>query len=240
MNNRIDLCDLHAHVLPKADHGSSSVEVSVRQLSLAKKCGVSRIVATPHFYPHKTSVFDFLQKRDASYEELRPFIPEGIELKLGAEVLLCDNIENLPNLDKLCISGSKTLLLELPFSNLESSYMYSVAGIIDRGINVVLAHAERYDPSFIDELVSVGASIQLNAYVLCKRINRDSYFYRWLTEGSVVAIGSDIHDTDKYAYAYFKKAIRKGGKFISQISGRSDALWHSFCEEKHTSDVIMK
>ena len=67
---KIDICDFHAHILPNADHGSSSVQNSVFQLSMAGKCGVSRIVATPHFYPHKESVCDFVKRRNESYKEL--------------------------------------------------------------------------------------------------------------------------------------------------------------------------
>ena len=49
----LDIVDFHAHVLPCADHGSSSVSTSLSQLSYAKGAGVKRIIATPHFYPHK-------------------------------------------------------------------------------------------------------------------------------------------------------------------------------------------
>ena len=52
--------DFHAHVLPHADHGSTSVESSIKQIEEAKKAEVDFIVATPHFYPNKHNLYSFL------------------------------------------------------------------------------------------------------------------------------------------------------------------------------------
>ena len=38
--------DFHAHIIPHADHGSSSVESAIKQLEEAKKAEVDYIVAT--------------------------------------------------------------------------------------------------------------------------------------------------------------------------------------------------
>lgn len=43
--------DFHSHILPKADHGSESVEMSLMQLYCAEKAGVDTIVATPPLLP---------------------------------------------------------------------------------------------------------------------------------------------------------------------------------------------
>ena len=56
-----DLVDFHAHILPEADHGSSSLEMSLWQLASAKRYGVTRIIATPHFYPHVHTVESLLK-----------------------------------------------------------------------------------------------------------------------------------------------------------------------------------
>ena len=59
----MDIVDFHSHILPEADHGSSSVEESLEQLNLALKRCVTRIVATPHFYPNHDSPERFLRRR---------------------------------------------------------------------------------------------------------------------------------------------------------------------------------
>ena len=226
-----DLCDFHAHILPGADHGSSSCENSRRQLELAKECGVSRIVATPHFYPQRTSVSDFLRRRDAAYAALDSVLPETIDVVPGAEVLLCENMEKLPDLHKLCIGKSNIMLLELPYTDLGSGYLYTVPAIIERGIEIVLAHAERYEHSYVNEFVSFGAKIQINASSLCGFFGVDKNVLKWLDSNSVVAIGSDIHGADRRAYKCFEHAKKKIKKFIPYIKECSDRMWDCFTLE---------
>ena len=114
----LDLCDFHAHILPNADHGSSSVSLSLSQLEYATQYGVTRIFATPHFYPHQDSVSSFLERRNNAYKHLIDAKPEGSpDIIPSAEVLLCPKLDRLPGLEELCIPGTKTLLLELPFND---------------------------------------------------------------------------------------------------------------------------
>ncbi|MBR3681170.1 MAG: hypothetical protein IKL79_04115 [Clostridia bacterium] len=208
----IDLIDFHSHVLPRADHGSASVNTSLSQLSMARLAGVSRVFATPHFYPAEQDVSRFLARRQGSYANLLKELDDSFpKIALGAEVLICDNIEALPGIRELCIEGTDTLLLELPFNDFDKRYRTSVAALIKQGINVVLAHADRYDRANIDSLLSVGAKIQLNANSLSGLFVK-KHLYEWIDAGLVVGLGSDIHGADKRAYKCFSSAIRKMGE----------------------------
>ena len=82
MYNKIEIADFHAHILPCADHGSDSVETSLWQLSSAANHGVTRIIATPHFYPHRHTVEAFSKRRDEAFNALKDHIPNGIDIKL--------------------------------------------------------------------------------------------------------------------------------------------------------------
>ena len=220
-----ELLDFHAHVLPAADHGSDSVETTLFQLESAMAHGVERIVATPHFYPNAHSVDSFLERRNQAYCSLKPYLSENMPtIKLGAEVLICDEIENLPGLDRLFIEGTDTVLLELPFAKFRKSFVRSVRKMISSGIDVVLAHADRYAPEGIESLVSVGAKIQLNAGALATLFKRRT-LYDWLERELVVAIGSDIHGRDKKAYSKFVKAKSKIERYLPNVKAASDALW---------------
>ena len=200
------LIDFHAHVLPGADHGSSSLEQSLNQLALARKWGVDRIVATPHFYPDRHSVEQFLARRSVAWSALTSSRESGAPmLALGAEVLICDGIERLDGLDKLCIEGTNILLLELPFSLFKLGYRDSIYRLIKGGYNVVLAHIDRYDPADIELLLECGAKAQLNAFAL-SGLTVPSYIKDWARSGAVIALGSDIHSDDKKAYRTFLKA----------------------------------
>ena len=121
-NRKIDVVDFHAHILPGADHGSDSIETSIKQLKLAAGEGVTRIIATPHFYPHRHTLDKFLEKRAACAKVLLDACDGTLpEVKLGAEVLLCPGLDKIQGLEKLCLSGTKYLLLELPFSDFRST-----------------------------------------------------------------------------------------------------------------------
>ena len=209
--------DFHAHVLPGVDHGSDSVETSLYQLSEAKKCGVKHIFATSHFYPSRHSVDSFISLRNEAFSRLSEKLEEGHpKLHLGAEVLLCDGIDTMPGLSKLLIEGTSTLLLELPSADFSKSYGDIVYSLVRGGVDVVLAHAERYREEHIDFLVQNGARLQINASSLCGWFIPAS-IRRWMLDGHVVAVGSDIHMRDSKAYKHFRTAEKRIQRYISPI-----------------------
>lgn len=223
----MDICDFHSHILPSADHGSSSVEESLKQLNLAKRYGVSRIVATSHFYPHRDSVEAFLNRRDAAYSTLVATMPDGMpEVKLAAEVLLCANLDELPDLCDLCILGTNTLLIELPFNDFGNEYVHAVEGMIDRGYRVILAHAECYDAQNVERLIALGALVQINASALAGTFTKKA-IKSWKKRHKIVALGSDIHGADRHAYKNFVRAIRRLGDYAEYVKEKSDMIWES-------------
>lgn len=225
----LDLCDFHSHILPNADHGSSSVSESLAQLRLAMKYGVTRIFATPHFYPHRDSVSSFLRRRLSSYNQLIEAKPEGYpEIVLGAEVLLCPNIDRLPDLDKLCINGTKTILLELPFNDFGNEYVYAVEGISALGYDIVLAHAECYQREHVEDILSISPKIrvQVNASALVPFF-KNRTIEDWKRRKKVVAVGSDIHGEDAKAYKMFDIAKKKLGEYLPFVVSSCDKIWDS-------------
>ena len=218
--------DFHSHILPGVDHGSSSIEMSLGQLRLANEHGVDRIIATSHFYPNVHSVDGFLRRRNKAYERLNCSKEAFPEVKLGAEVLFCLGIENLPGLDRLFVKGTNVLLLELPFSDFQPDYCYSVESLVKSGVDVILAHAERYSKDIIDQMTEYGAKIQINASALQRFSKGRVEVERWLKEKLVVALGSDIHSLDKHAYSEFKRAARKLSDELKFIEEYSSDIWN--------------
>ncbi len=227
MKTNLDLIDFHSHILQGVDHGSHSITTSKMQLNLAFKYGVSRIISTSHFYPHMHLCDAFLKKRNDAYKALinEDDIPP-IDIRLGAEVLLCDNLQNFDNLESLCISGTKVLLLELPFSGFNCSMVESVEEIVSRGIQVILAHADRYSKDNIEQLIDVGAKIQLNASAL-DTFFKKKHLYSWLESGLVYGIGSDIHGKDERAYKRFANARKKIGDAHYEVVEKSNEIWNN-------------
>ena len=194
-NGSIDLSlDYHAHILPGCDHGSDSLETSLWQLEMAASIGIKTVCATPHFYPHRESVEDFLCRREKCARLLRDHRPDGApQVQLGAEVLICDGMERLEALPRLCREGTEELLLEMPFYAWPASIRETLYRLLERqDVQIVIAHADRYRPEDILQLVQEGVPLQLNAECLTKPLRRKRYL-DWIGAGYVKYLGSDIH-----------------------------------------------
>ena len=119
------------------------------------------------------------------------------------------------------------LLLELPFSDISDSHVKTVLKILDVGIDVVLAHANKYSRADIEKFIFIGARLQLNADAFTSFFDKKSHFYEWLYRGDVVALGSDIHKRDRSAYKKFVKAQKKIGENLSYLCQKSDEIWEN-------------
>lgn len=208
-NSMIDLTlDYHAHILPGCDHGSDSVETSRKQLAMAAAAGVRTVCATPHFYPHKESIPSFLQRREASARLLRENLTaDALQLQLGAEVLICDGMERLDGLSRLCRGETNELLREMPFYQWSESIWDTLYALCERrDIEIVLAHAERYPPEAIEQLIRDNVALQLNSECLTRPLHRKRYL-TWIKNGSVKYLGSDIHMLGN-GYRDFEKCRR--------------------------------
>lgn len=212
-NSKIDLTlDYHAHVLPGCDHGSDSVETSRKQLAMAAAARVRTVCATPHFYPHKESIPSFLQRREASARLLRENLTaDAPQLQLGAEVLICDGMERLDGLPHLCRSETNKLLLEMPFYQWPEAIWDTLYALCERrDIKIVLAHAERYPPEAIEQLIRDNVALQLNSECLTRPLHRKRYL-TWIKNGSVKYLGSDIHMLGD-GYRAWEKCVKLLGK----------------------------
>ncbi len=217
------IIDFHAHILPNADHGCDSIEMCKKQLEMAKKAGITHIVATPHFYPNEDSVESFLSKRERAYEMYKS-INDADKLPVvlkGAEVLVWKNMDKMKNIEKLCIEGTNTILIELPFSKrFGQEIIDTLMGIRKRGLEIVLAHVERYDKKEIAKLIEKGFFVQLNTYSVIM-LGKRKLCKEYLSSNQVVALGSDIHGL-KNRYKSFAKVIKKLG------SGANDIMQESY------------
>ena len=224
MKEKLNIVDFHSHILPGADHGSDSVETSLWQLNCALDYGVDRIIATPHFYPHKHNLDSFVKRRDEAFMCLREKMPKDISIRLGAEAFICPGFEKLPDIEKLFISGTNTLLLELPFDEFETCYIDTVQSLKSRGIDVVIAHADRYDTKVVEYMLRAGAKLQLNSTSLVGLFRRKEAI-KWIKDKQVIALGSDIHGHGLRYYKSFSQSLQRLGHHMEYIKSESDKIW---------------
>ncbi len=215
--------DFHAHILPGADHGSKDLSVSLQQLKLAQQAGIDLLVATPHFYPKVESCAEFLSRRKQCAQQLLQAKRHSPEILIGAEVQLCTGLEQMSELEELCIEGTNILLLELPPNYSIRRYDQTLDALLyGRKLTVVLAHIDRYDPIHVDFLLEMGCLAQINAAAFHRFGVTKRAMHRVQSE-SVVALGSDIHGTD-VGYHDFLKAKKRLGQEYDRLMARTAAL----------------
>ncbi len=214
------MIDIHTHVLAHLDDGARDTATSVALLKAEIAQGVTQVVLTPHYYGKKHPPRRFLEKRQEMYEHLKAKIPQGIEVRLGAEVHFTGI--NVPDFDELCllaIEGTKYILLEFPFTSVwEKSLLDTVADFIsETGYTPIIAHVERYrealkKPAIVSELVHMGCLIQVNTSSFLEKSTR-KFAFALLKHGLVHCIGSDSHDLGGRApnHALVREELAKAG-----------------------------
>lgn len=221
------MIDFHAHVLPGVDHGSHDLSESISQLSLLKHAGVGTVVASSHFYPAQHTVEGYLERASRALTQIREEIaPENRpQLCRGAEVLLCESLDKMEGIEKLCVEGSSCMLLELPFASWSDALIDTAFRMIQGDFTVVLAHIDRYRDrlDIIDEMLAAGAKAQLNAEGLCGMFAAKRWRSYW-ENGSVVALGSDLHGADQKAVERYSVLQKKLGENFARVMQASEAL----------------
>ena len=165
--------------------------------------GVDTVLCTPHYYG-KRSPEKFLSQRDGMYQRLRTRIPDGITVRLGAEVHFTGiNVPDHEQLCKLAIDGTKYILLEFPFVEKWTNRLLPALAdfVYDTGYTPVIAHVERYrevlkKPAIVSQLIDMGCLIQVNARAFLEKREK-KFAFALLKHGFVHCIGSDAHDLER-------------------------------------------
>ena len=224
----MEIVDFHAHILPHMDHGSTRTATGKDQLSLIHQAGVHTVCATSHFYPQDILPAVFLEQRQESLQSLLRAYGDHPRPKIiaGAEVLICPGMEEMEGLEALCPEGSRFLLLEMPFTKQgwDRVLFRTVHEIMQRGIQPVLAHVDRYPAHLIESLFEMGLQGQINASSMMAGLFKPRGLLRWLEEGRIVAFGSDLHGNDPRSYAPFTKLQKQYPDHFASVMEATTAL----------------
>ncbi len=233
------MIDFHTHVLPGIDDGSRNLEMSVEMIRRESEQGVDGIIATPHFYAQRESVEHFLTKRRKAYESLKEVCDsrgEFPEILPGAEVYYFPGIGKADLLEKLCIGNSRTVLLEMPFSQWTRDVYKDVKDIIEKqNLQIILAHVERFYPyqkelSVWKEVFDLPIIPQVNTGSLLSFFSRRTVF-KAMKYKDAILLGSDCHNlTDRRpnmsdGCAFIEK--KYGKQFLEEIEERGRVLYNN-------------
>lgn len=223
------MIDMHAHILPCADHGSQSVGMSLTLVDAAISAGIDTIVATPHFYLNSAdSLHRMLKRREEGLAALSGAMSSEQKAKCrilsGSEVNLRLGLSGF-DLKELCIEGTDVMLLEMPTDVKWGSWVYNeISAIMEQQhIRPLIAHIDRYPEAQIRELFEYfPLYAQINAEAIASVFSRKRIL-RYFKAGIVWAIGSDVHRSAS-SYAVFQKCQKYIGDYLAQTQRRSELL----------------
>jgi len=162
------MIDIHCHILPAVDDGPANLAESLDMCRMARRDGISHIVATPHAnkgcYRN-----DDPEEISRQVEKLNRLCSSGLSIYPGADYCLTmDLMSGLGRRKFQTINNRQYILLEIPddvvLPNLPDLFFkFQLAGMVP-----VITHPERnfavqQDPSKIYHWVTAGNLIQLTA-----------------------------------------------------------------------------
>ena len=213
----VDRIDFHSHILPGIDDGAKHSADSVQYVHRAGEIGIETVIATPHFYPHKKLVKDFLHNRNASYDRLMSFSDDRFpKIIRGAEVLCCSGIDRMEGIERLCVEDTDLLMLELPFNPADHTeeLFETVDNLIERlKLRVIMVHPHRYPDETVMRMVSLGAKLQLNAADAAAGFKLARRTKAFIDTGAVCALGTDMHRDIRIYDAFLKASVKHAEDF---------------------------
>ena len=175
--------DFHGHFLHGIDDGADDLNTGFCMLRDSFRQGCEYVVATPHFNPGEATVLDEAIAEITECARIHGAdIPEIIP---AFEVDFSSGLKNVLSADKLCISGTSYMLVEMPYGKWSQNDIERLYELTLAGIRPVVAHIDRYFRHFGDSVFSIfelDICFQLN----CKSMDTIS--------GRTCVMGSDMHN----------------------------------------------
>ncbi|MDI9509611.1 MAG: hypothetical protein QM217_07345 [Bacillota bacterium] len=195
--------DIHCHILPGIDDGSSNMEETLQMIEVAYNDGIRTIITTPHYHEgrFKNKVAEYEAALNDVKRQVKDKYPD-LNLYLGCEIYYSHECIDLLDKQELpTMAGSRYILLEFSPGKEYSYIKKSLQKCLFAGYLPILAHVERYksieqDIDLVEDLINMGAYIQVNANsIIGKSGGRSKKFTRNLLQRDMVHfIGTDSHN----------------------------------------------
>ncbi|MBR6737035.1 MAG: hypothetical protein IKL82_01560 [Clostridia bacterium] len=214
--------DIHSHVLPFVDDGSSSLESSLDLIKTEMANGVTDIMLTPHF---KRGIYDYgvdeLKEKFLAFKEETRKAGLNVNLYLGQEVY-CDRYvyDHIKEGKVLTLNGTRYILIEFDYFT-ETDILDYVYNIVMLGYKPIIAHIERYsylDWNTIFDLKQMGALIQVNAFSITGDFGRQfqKKVISAIKKGLIDFVASDVHSgRDCVMQKAYKTLLKHAGRTLT-------------------------
>jgi protein-tyrosine phosphatase len=195
------MVDIHCHILPGIDDGSTSFEMSCAMAEMAIEDGVTHIIGTPHAHPAHT--FDVGVNRKLR-DELQAQFQGRLTLATGCDFHL--SFENLQDIRhdswRYTLNQKGYLLVEFADYSIPPSLDQALHELQLAGLHPIVTHPERNpliraQPERLLKWLRQGCYAQVTAQSLLGKWGDSAQQVAnlWLDAGAVHFVASDAHNT---------------------------------------------
>jgi protein-tyrosine phosphatase len=200
------MIDLHSHILPCIDDGSSSLAMSLEMARIAVEDGIRVMACTPHIYPglYANDKAGITAARDALQLQLDE---NGIALQLttGADVHLVPGVlDGLRGGAIPSLHNTRYVLLEPSHHVAPPRFAESVFQLVAAGYVPVITHPERLTWikdhfQMMAQLTRQGAWLQVTAGALTGLFGPGPKYWaeRFVGDGLTHVLATDAHSSTR-------------------------------------------
>jgi len=219
--------DIHCHLLPGIDDGSTDLETSLEMARMATQDGTDTIIVTPHQlgnFGHNQG--DDIRKRTAALQHALEEHQIALQILPGGDVRIEDGmIEQLLSGEVMSLGDLRRhVLLELPHE-----LYFPMEGVLTalerQGMTGILSHPERNrgilrEPRLVSQLVGEGCLMQVTAGSLMGTFGPNcQQLAEWMVaEGLVHFIATDAHGIKKR-----RPLMQRAFDRVRELAGKSAA-----------------
>ena len=195
------IIDLHSHILPGVDDGAMSMEDALEMASAAAKCGVRKIIATPHYQHGSSTSVEALNDAFCALSSALKYENINIDLERSMEILATNELPELLKNGKVwTYPNSNYFLVEFDYDEEQDYFDRLLERCVDVGFTPVIAHPERYQavrrcPEMAQRWIEKGYGVQINRDSLLGSFGERDLYYAdlLLKKGWANCIASDAH-----------------------------------------------
>jgi len=201
------------------------MEDTKAMLDIAVNEGIKVIAATHHFMDEKTSIEEYETLWNDRYQKVMAALDEQqskVKIVKGAEVAISPFLIGMEGIDRLCINGSRYLLIELPMIDIPLYIEDVIYGLRIKGFVPIIAHPERNrrimeNPNLLLPYIDMGALGQVNTGSITGMFGKEM---RWcarvlLDHNMAHLISTDAHSPVKRA-----PVIKRSVEILQKWAGR--------------------
>ncbi len=193
--------DIHSHLLPGIDDGSTDPDTSISYLKALNELGFSKFICTPHIFKELyPNTQDTIETALANVIAHRDFKQLGIEIAAAAEYMIDPDFDDIFKEDHRMILPGNFILIEMPFLSEAHDMEKTIFSICLAGLKPILAHPERYgyygrDQSRLLRFKEMGCLLQLNLLSMTGYYGKDAKdLAQKLMKSELYALaGTDFH-----------------------------------------------